>query len=363
MVDYFFLPIRRILKWGSAAHVPTLLFFLSLVLCPAFGFVSAPPLLGLASSGARQSVLSVAETYLGVPYRYGGSTKSGIDCSGLVYVAYLKATGMKVPRTVDTLATWVLIVPLREMEPGDLVFFDLEAQKASPSAKNPDSITQTAAFLSKADHVGIYIGDELFIHAASTGPHTGVIHSSLNETAWKRRILFAGRALPSSPFSGFALEGGAGVNFAQLDTLQNDGWAFLRGLSGWAEVSFPLAKNFSAGLRAGVDWDRYLGVVRAPLELSLGQISGFSAFAGPALTFGSPELAGRLYSPGDLFIATAGVRWSPIFFSSGARRFGTYFELRYDSYVPMANQSAALQTDLRACLNFSIGLRLRTVKY
>lgn len=363
MVGCFFLDIKRIQKQRSIVRVLTLLLVLLSISSPAFGLVSAPPLLGLASSGARQPILNTAESYMGTPYRFGGSTKSGIDCSGLVSVVYLKATGIKVPRTVDTLASWVLIVPLREIEPGDLVFFDLEAKKASPAAQNPDSFTQTASFLSKADHVGIYIGDEIFIHAASTGPHTGVIHSSLNETSWKRRILFAGRALPSSPFSGFALEGGAGVSFAQLDTLQNGGWAFLRGLSGWAEVSFPLAKNFSAGLRAGVDWDRYLGVVRVPLELSLGQISGFSAFAGPALTFGSPELDGRLYSPGDFFIATAGLRWSPIFFSSGAQRFGTYFELRYDSYVPLANQSAEPQTDLRTCLNFSIGLRLRTVKY
>jgi len=347
---------------AAVCSVCALLSFLMLPLRPAFGLVSAPPLLGLASSGARQSVLSAAESYLGAPYRYGGAAKSGIDCSGLVYVSYLQATGIKVPRTVDTLARWILVIPVRELKPGDLVFFALDASAGSSPAQTSTSVPQTAAYLSRADHVGIYIGDELFIHAASTGPQTGVIHSSLNEPSWKHRLLFAGRALPVSTLSGLAFDWGGGVSFAQLGEMQGF-WAFVRGLSGWTEVSFPISKNFSAGLRAGADWDRALGVVRVPVELSVGQISGFSAFAGSAFTFGSPALNGRLYSPGDFFIATGGLRWSPLVFSSGAQRFGTYFELRYDYYVPEPGQTGALQTDLRACLNFSIGIRLRTVTY
>jgi len=102
--------------------VCALLFFLILPQRPAFGLVSAPPLLGLVPSSARQSVLSTAESYVGTPYRYGGTTKSGMDCSGLVYISYLKATGIKIPRTVDALATWVFVIPLHELEPGDLVF-------------------------------------------------------------------------------------------------------------------------------------------------------------------------------------------------------------------------------------------------
>jgi hypothetical protein len=350
---------RHIAVW----FVGALLFFLTMPLRTVAGIVSAPPLLGLASSSARQSVISAAESYLGTPYRFGGATKSGIDCSGLVYVSYLQATGIKIPRTVDSLATWVLVIPVHELEPGDLVFFDLDA-KAVPSSEQAKTIaSQTAASLTRADHVGIYLGDQRFIHAASTGPQTGVIQSSLSEPGWGRRFLFAGRALPTSALSGFAVDWGGGVSFAQLEGLQGGLLALVRGLSGWAEVSLPISKNFSAGLRAGANWDRALGVVRVPVELSLGQISGFSVFAGPAFTFGSPRLDDRLYSPGDFFLATGGIRWSPLFFSSGAQRFGTYFELRYDSYVPQPGQTQALQTDLRACLNFSIGIRLRTVKY
>jgi len=343
--------------------VCALLFFLILPQRPAFGLVSAPPLLGLVPSSARQSVLSTAESYVGTPYRYGGTTKSGMDCSGLVYISYLKATGIKIPRTVDALATWVFVIPVHELEPGDLVFFDLDAKANSPSAQAQTAISQMAISLSKADHVGIYLGDQLFIHAASTGPKTGVIQSSLSEPAWKRRLLFAGRALPASAFSGFAIDFGGSVSLAQIEGLQGGLLAPVRGLSGWAEVSIPIAKNFSAGLRAGADWDLILDVVRVPVELSIGQISGFSVFAGPALTFGTPELNDRLYAPGDFFIATGGLRWSPLLISSGAQRFGVYFELKYDYYVPEPGQPDALETDLRSSLNFSIGIRLRTVNY
>lgn len=378
---------QRIALWRPAIYAGTILFFLSsfAALHPAFALVSVPPLAGLVSSGARQTVLSTAESYLGTRYRYGGSSKSGIDCSGLVYVSFLKATGVRIPRSVDALSKWVLIIPKNELEPGDLVFFSLEA-KTHSSSKNPStnvsvsistsvppktsvppnlSDSSILAFsLSKADHVGIYLGDDIFIHAASTGAKTGVIRSSLKERSWQQRFLFAGRALPASGFSGFALDWGSGISFAQLDMLlQGDLLAFVRGISGWTEVSLPVANNLSAGLRAGVQWDRVLGVVRVPIELDLGRISGVSVFAGPAITFGLPTLNGRLYTQGDFFLATGGLRWSSFFYSRGAHRLGSYIELRYDYYVPKPEQVESIRSDLQSCLNISIGFRLRNVFY
>lgn len=378
---------QRIALWRPAIYAGTILFFLSsfAALHPAFALVSVPPLAGLVSSGARQTVLSTAESYLGTRYRYGGSSKSGIDCSGLVYVSFLKATGVRIPRSVDALSKWVLIIPKNELEPGDLVFFSLEA-KTHSSSKNPSTnvsvsistsvppktsvppnlsdLSILAFSLSKADHVGIYLGDDIFIHAASTGAKTGVIRSSLKERSWQQRFLFAGRALPASGFSGFALDWGSGISFAQLDMLlQGDLLAFVRGISGWTEVSLPVANNLSAGLRAGVQWDRVLGVVRVPIELDLGRISGVSVFAGPAITFGLPTLNGRLYTQGDFFLATGGLRWSSFFYSRGAHRLGSYIELRYDYYVPKPEQVESIRSDLQSCLNISIGFRLRNVFY
>lgn len=341
----------------------TILTFL-MALYRASALVSAPPLLGLAPPSSRQQVIRAAESYMGTPYRLGGSSKSGIDCSGLVYSVFLQATGIKVPRTVDSLARWVLVIPFSDLSPGDLVFFDLDSTKsAAQAAFSQTSLPQTVSFLTKADHVGIYIGEGLFIHSASSGPKTGVIQSSIKESSWSRRYLFAGRALPASALSGFAFDGGFGVNFSQVDDIEGGLLAFVRGLSGWGEMSFPISRNFLIGVRTGVGWDRALGTTRIPLELDIGQISGFTAFAGPALTFGSAALGGREYASATSVLGTIGLRWSPIVFSSGAERFGSYFEVRYDNYLPKAGQASAFTSDLRACLSFTIGLRFRSIHY
>ncbi len=280
-------------------------------------------------------------------------------------MSFLQATGLKVPRTVDALARWVLIIPFQDLAPGDLVFFSLTASSggASQAAFTKTSIAQNAAYLSKADHVGIYLGDDLFIHAVSSGLKTGVIQSSIREESWSRRFLFAGRALPASAFSGFAFDLGFGLNLSQLDNISGGIGAILRGASGWGELSMPIFKNFSIGMRTGAAWDRALGTFRVPFELDIGQISGISVFAGPALTFGNATLDSRTYTPATSILGTVGLRWSPIIFSSGAERFGSYFEVRYDNYLALPGQESAPSSDLRACLSFTIGLRFRTVNY
>jgi peptidoglycan DL-endopeptidase CwlO len=90
--------------------------------------------------------VAVAERYLGVPYVWGGASPSGFDCSGLMYFAY-KQIGKYVPHY--TVAEWNAFphVPLNQLQPGDLVFFD------------------------GLGHVGMYIGGGQMIHA----PHTGTV--------------------------------------------------------------------------------------------------------------------------------------------------------------------------------------------
>ena len=87
---------------------------------------------------------SVAARYLGVPYRWGGATPAGFDCSGLVVWVYGQL-GIALPHFTGALYQLGVLVPRDQLAPGDLVFFDA------------------------LDHVGIYIGAGQFIHA----PHTG----------------------------------------------------------------------------------------------------------------------------------------------------------------------------------------------
>ncbi|MBR5581495.1 MAG: C40 family peptidase, partial [Treponema sp.] len=126
---------------------------------------------------ARQKMIAYSKQFVGVPYVYGGASKSGMDCSGLIFTVANDAIGVKLPRSTSGLYSTVRIIKDSEKEPGDLVFFKTVGNKIS--------------------HVGLYMGNNQFIHAASDGPNTGVIISSLKESYWNSTYAGAGRFLPS----------------------------------------------------------------------------------------------------------------------------------------------------------------------
>lgn len=100
-------------------------------------------------SGASADIINTAQQYIGVPYVYGGhSPEKGFDCSGLVFYVF-QQNGMSLQRTADKQFLQGQEVPADQIKPGDLVFF-------SHSGKY-------------VDHVGIYAGNDLFIHAPRTG--------------------------------------------------------------------------------------------------------------------------------------------------------------------------------------------------
>lgn len=100
------------------------------------------------TSEKRAAVLEYAAQFLGTPYVYGGSTPSGFDCSGFTSYVFANTVG-SIPRVAQAQYDATTRVSLEELLPGDLVFF----------GSSPSSIS----------HVGIYVGDNQFIHS----PHTG----------------------------------------------------------------------------------------------------------------------------------------------------------------------------------------------
>jgi len=110
-----------------------------------------------------------ARTFVGTPYRYGGTGPDGFDCSGLVYYSFLQA-GVRVPRTSADQYRATRSVPLSDAHAGDLVFFRLE---------------------DKVSHVGIYLGNAKFVHAPS---HGGTVRiESLDNEYFSRHLVRAGR--------------------------------------------------------------------------------------------------------------------------------------------------------------------------
>ena len=118
----------------------------------------------------RDAVLLSLVGYLGAPYVYGGSTKTGIDCSGFTGAVYSAAVHMSLPRSAHDQYDVGKEVGPADLEFGDLVFFNTTGE--SPS------------------HVGIYIEDDLFAHASVT---SGVTISSLESTYYKNRYVGARR--------------------------------------------------------------------------------------------------------------------------------------------------------------------------
>lgn len=115
-------------------------------------------------------VVQAAQGVVGKPYRYGGASVKGFDCSGLVYFSYKKA-GLKVPRTALSLYYNTKHIKKSELRKGDLVFFKLTRKKTS--------------------HVGIYAGKNRFIHAPSSGKK--VMISKLSDPYWREHFVVAGR--------------------------------------------------------------------------------------------------------------------------------------------------------------------------
>lgn len=114
---------------------------------------------GVTSSVLRQRVVSTAKQYQGVPYVWAGTTPSGFDCSGFTQYVF-KACGMTIPRTCQDQYTLGTYVSKDNLQPGDLVFFQ-------------------NTYKTGISHVGIYVGDGMFIHASSS---KGVTISNLYST-------------------------------------------------------------------------------------------------------------------------------------------------------------------------------------
>lgn len=116
-----------------------------------------------------QRLWSVYERYEGTPYRYGGTTAAGFDCSGFIRTAFSEALDRQLPRTTGQMLASGTIVPRNQVQPGDLVFFRIAG---------------------KDQHAGIYMGDGRFIHASTSA---GVMASSLHSHYWRDRYSRARR--------------------------------------------------------------------------------------------------------------------------------------------------------------------------
>jgi len=110
-----------------------------------------------------QRLASIIEKYIGTPYRYGGMSRAGMDCSGFVKIVFSELNRARLPRSSRAMYRLGRPVAQKDARPGDLVFF------------------RSGAF-NRIDHVGIYVGEGKFAHASRK---KGVIYSDLADEYYR----------------------------------------------------------------------------------------------------------------------------------------------------------------------------------
>ncbi len=139
-------------------------------------------------AGRASDLVVNAMGFLGVPYKRGGnSAETGFDCSGFVRAIYQQTVGLVLPRRADQQAASTQVIDKKELQPGDLVFFNTMRRTFS--------------------HVGIYVGDGRFIHSLRSGSEVRV--EDMRQSYWQRRFDGARRVTPA-----------AGTQVGQMDDIK-----------------------------------------------------------------------------------------------------------------------------------------------
>ena len=125
------------------------------------------PAAQVANKGQRAAMIALDQ--VGIPYRYGGATRQGFDCSGLVQFSYSRA-GVSLPRTTGQLWSASTTVSEEDLRAGDILFFRIDG---------------------KMSHVAMYLGNRRFVHAPQSGRSVSV--GSLESPFYNAALIRAGR--------------------------------------------------------------------------------------------------------------------------------------------------------------------------
>ncbi len=341
----------------------------------------------------REKFVAESKKHVGAPYVLGAVGPDTFDCSGLVYYTARQSIKKQLPRTAKALYNYCRIVPDKEKEVGDLLFF---------KTNNTAPIT----------HVGIYIGNNQFISAISDGPNTGVIISSLKQDYWKPKYVACGQFMPSGKAKAKGGSSGDSDDFEEedfeddqggtagsvaksgkagkgsqvkfkgssfynpdaqpLDALVGDAslfcdWslfspnAFMiqwRGIDLHTNIRYakwPLEPGLGIGLR----FNYGMGVFQIPLMFSATINDYFRFYAGPVFTIGRP----RMMVTGEevqasIFPGIIGISVSTPSFNIGQAKCQVVQDISYTIFNNFDNSALSFTNSVSAGLVFFTGIRV-----
>ena len=322
----------------------------------------------------REKFVAESKKYVGSPYVYGAVGPDTFDCSGLVYFVARESIQKQLPRTAKALYNYCRIVPDKDKEIGDLLFF---------KTNNTAPIT----------HVGIYIGNNQFISAISDGPNTGVIISSLKQDYWKPKYVACGQFIKSGKSKAssgendfdyeedFIDEGSASVaktssksasSATGLDALVADStlfcnWSLLspnsfmfqwRGIDLQTNVRY-LKWTLEPGIGLGLRFNYGLGVFQMPVIFSATVNEFFRFYAGPVITFGKA----RMMVTGDdikasVFPGILGISFSTPSFDIAKAKIQFVQDISYSVFNQPDNAALSFTDSIAAGLVLSTGVRV-----
>ena len=372
---------------GARAAAKKTLSLLLLVFCLCCVKLCAEDTSPAEAQVMREKFVAESKKCVGSPYVLGAVGPDKFDCSGLVYYCARESIQKQLPRTAKALYNYCRIVPDKDKEVGDLLFF---------KTNNTAPIT----------HVGIYIGNNQFISAISDGPNTGVIISSLKQDYWRPKYVACGQFIRSgkhggsaasddfeeedfldddtktSGSSGGSRSGGSNVNFKGssfynpdadgLNVLAADAalycnWSLVspnsfmfqwRGLELQTNVRYT--KWFlEPGLGFGFRFNYGLGVFQIPVYFSATVNDYFRFYAGPVITFGNP----KMMVSGDeikasVFPGVIGISLSTPSLTIGKVKGQVVQDISYTVFNSPDNSALSFTNSISAGLVFFTGIRV-----
>ena len=336
---------------------------------------------------ARQKMVDYSKQFIGKPYASGGTGPNSFDCSGLIFTVSRESIGVQLPRTTKAIFNFCKEIDANTREAGDLLFF-----KTTSSGD--------------VSHVALYIGGNQFIHAASDGPNTGVIVSSLKESYWKSHYYCTRRYLPASnsdlladtnpqKYAEKVVDKSSGASQNQtssgsnssssnpytansssgsflssliLDASLSWNWSFFtcdyfklnsRGFDTMLHVRYA-GNTLQPGLGTYIRYDAGTGNFQLPFVLSLTLNEYFRIFAGPVISLGTPYLPAKSNEKiqNSFFPGIIGACFSTPSFKAGKTFISFVQDIHYTVFNKTDGSALPFSKSIATGLVFTTGLRV-----